>query len=574
MDITRFSLYTALAIITYLLLLAWQEDYPPVVNDGGVSSEFTDLANLDSAADQPSSGNDIPADVPNTPSTSSNSASQSPATQQTSQQTQSTDFTESSIVTVRTDTLEVTIDLNGGDIVRLALPLYLKQLNVPDDPFVLLEQNRARSYVAQSGLIGRDGIDAPNRARYQATSSSFELDESSNSLAVDLVTTTETGIEITKRYTFNRGSYLIDLSFIVNNTSNTDFRANAFGQIKRDNFDDPSDAGGFGRTYLGYVSTNDEDPYIEVDFDDIDDGANSFETMGGWIGFSQHYFISAWIPDSNSVNRYTTRKNNIDQYFGEFTGSTLDVPANTTGNYQMQFYAGPKDQYVLADISPNLDLTIDYSFLWFLAAPIYWLLRQIDSFIGNYGFSIIVLTIIVKGAFYKLTETQYKSMAGMRRLMPKMQQLKESYGDDRMKLQQATMELYKKEKINPFGGCLPMLVQMPVFIALYWVLLESVELRHAPFMLWLQDLSVRDPFFILPLLMGATMYLQTTLSPAPADPMQANVMKLMPIMMTVIFLWFPAGLVLYWLTNGLLGILQQWYITRKIEAAYEAKAAK
>ena len=574
MDITRFSLYTALAIITYLLLLAWQEDYPPVVNDGGVSSEFTDLANLDSAADQPSSGNDIPADVPNTPSTSSNSASQSPATQQTSQQTQSTDFTDASIVTVRTDTLEVTIDLNGGDIVRLALPLYLKQLNVPDDPFVLLEQNRARSYVAQSGLIGRDGIDAPNRARYQATSSSFELDESSNSLAVDLVTTSETGIEITKRYTFNRGSYLIDLSFIVNNTSNTDFRANAFGQIKRDNFDDPSDAGGFGRTYLGYVSTNDEDPYIEVDFDDIDDGANSFETMGGWIGFSQHYFISAWIPDSNSVNRYTTRKNNIDQYFGEFTGSTLDVPANTTGNYQMQFYAGPKDQYVLADISPNLDLTIDYSFLWFLAAPIYWLLRQIDSFIGNYGFSIIVLTIIVKGAFYKLTETQYKSMAGMRRLMPKMQQLKESYGDDRMKLQQATMELYKKEKINPFGGCLPMLVQMPVFIALYWVLLESVELRHAPFMLWLQDLSVRDPFFILPLLMGATMYLQTTLSPAPADPMQANVMKLMPIMMTVIFLWFPAGLVLYWLTNGLLGILQQWYITRKIEAAYEAKAAK
>jgi YidC/Oxa1 family membrane protein insertase len=364
------------------------------------------------------------------------------------------------------------------------------------------------------------------------------------------------------------------VSFSVNNPTNSDFRANAFGQIKRDAFDDPSSSGGFGRTYLGYVSTNEEDPYIEIDFDDIDDGANSFETMGGWIGFSQHYFISAWVPDSNTVNRYTTRKNNLNQYFGEFTGSAFDVPATSSASYQMQFYAGPKDQYVLADISPNLDLTIDYSFLWFLAAPIYWLLRQLDSLIGNYGLSIIVLTIIVKGAFYKLSETQYKSMAGMRRLMPKMQQLKESYGDDRMKLQQATMELYKKEKINPFGGCLPVLVQMPVFIALYWVLLESVELRHAPFILWLQDLSVRDPFFILPLLMGATMYLQTTLSPAPADPMQAKVMKLMPIMMTVLFLWFPAGLVLYWLTNGLLGILQQWYITRKIEAAYEAKAAK
>jgi YidC/Oxa1 family membrane protein insertase len=574
MDITRFSLYSALAIITYLLLLAWQEDYPPIVNDGGISSELGGLSDVGSTPfiEQTTASSDIPAQVPNTPSSSSaNGSLQNSQSQPFIQEVTGQEF---SIVTVRTDTLELVIDLNGGDIVTLALPLYLKQLNVPDDPFILLEQSRARSYVAQSGLIGRDGIDAPNRARYKTSSPNFQMGESDDSLSVDLLTTTDTGVQIVKRYTFNRGSYLIDVSFIVNNPTNSDFRANAFGQIKRDAFDDPSSSGGFGRTYLGYVSTNEEDPYIEIDFDDIDDGANSFETMGGWIGFSQHYFISAWVPDSNTVNRYTTRKNNLNQYFGEFTGSAFDVPATSSASYQMQFYAGPKDQYVLADISPNLDLTIDYSFLWFLAAPIYWLLRQLDSLIGNYGLSIIVLTIIVKGAFYKLSETQYKSMAGMRRLMPKMQQLKESYGDDRMKLQQATMELYKKEKINPFGGCLPVLVQMPVFIALYWVLLESVELRHAPFILWLQDLSVRDPFFILPLLMGATMYLQTTLSPAPADPMQAKVMKLMPIMMTVLFLWFPAGLVLYWLTNGLLGILQQWYITRKIEAAYEAKAAK
>lgn len=574
MDITRFSLYSALAVITYLLLLAWQEDYPTIVNDGGISSELGGLSDVGSTPfiEQTTASSDIPAQVPNTPSSSSDNGSlQNSQTQPLIQEVTGQEF---SIVTVRTDTLELVIDLNGGDIVTLALPLYLKQLNVPDDPFILLEQSMARSYVAQSGLIGRDGIDAPNRARYKTSSPNFQMGESDDSLSVDLMTTTDTGVQIVKRYTFNRGSYLMDVSFIVNNPTNSDFRANAFGQIKRDAFDDPSSSGGFGRTYLGYVSTNEEDPYIEIDFDDIDDGANSFETMGGWIGFSQHYFISAWVPDSNTVNRYTTRKNNLNQYFGEFTGSAFNVPATSSASYQMQFYAGPKDQYVLADISPNLDLTIDYSFLWFLAAPIYWLLRQLDSLIGNYGLSIIVLTIIVKGAFYKLSETQYKSMAGMRRLMPKMQQLKESYGDDRMKLQQATMELYKKEKINPFGGCLPMLVQMPVFIALYWVLLESVELRHAPFILWLQDLSVRDPFFILPLLMGATMYLQTTLSPAPADPIQAKVMKLMPIMMTVLFLWFPAGLVLYWLTNGLLGILQQWYITRKIEAAYEAKAAK
>jgi YidC/Oxa1 family membrane protein insertase len=317
-----------------------------------------------------------------------------------------------------------------------------------------------------------------------------------------------------------------------------------------------------------------EDPYIEIEFDDIDDkGSDTIETTGGWVAFSQHYFLTAWIPDAESLNRMTTRKNGSNQYYGEFTSSAFEVAAGETGIHSIQYYAGPKDQYVLRDISPGLDKTIDYSFLWFIAGPIYWLLSRINSVIGNYGISIVLLTVVVKSAFYKLSETQYRSMAGMRRLMPKMQQLKESYGDDKMKLQKATMDLYKKEKINPFGGCLPMLVQMPVFIALYWVLLESVELRHAPFMLWLTDLSVRDPFFVLPLLMGATMYLQTTLSPAPADPMQAKVMKMMPIMMTLLFLWFPAGLVLYWLTNGGLGILQQWYITRKIDAAYAAKKA-
>jgi len=224
----------------------------------------------------------------------------------------------------------------------------------------------------------------------------------------------------------------------------------------------------------------------------------------------------------------------------------------------------------LAEMSPNLDLTIDYGLLYFLAAPIYWLLTRIDSVMGNYGVSIILLTILMRALFFKLSDTQYKSMAGLRRLAPKMQQLKERYGDDRAGHQKAMMDLYKKEKINPLGGCLPLLLQMPVFIALYWVLLESVELRHAPFVGWLTDLSVRDPFFVLPLLMGATMFLQTKMSPAPPDPMQARVMQIMPIMMTVFFLWFPAGLVLYWWTNALLGILQQWYTFRKIEAAYEA----
>ncbi|MCG8416277.1 MAG: membrane protein insertase YidC [Pseudomonadales bacterium] len=562
MDLTRFSLYTALAAVTYLMLLAWQEDYPPVV-DGG--SPTPQLESIPDSNPQPAA--DLPASLPT-------AISDEPDSVPTSPQAQEPVSSSSRIITVSTDTLELAIDLNGGDVVALALPQYLKQLDVPNDPFVLLESGQNRNYVAQSGLIGRDGIDSTQRAQYNTAQSNYSLADNEETLSIDLTTTSATGVSITKRYQLHRGSYLIDVSFIVNNQTTNEFQGNAFGQIKRDNYNDPSSVGGFGRSYLGFVTTSDDDPYIRIDFDDVDDASQSFDMEGGWIGFSQHYFLSAWIPPADSVNRYTTRKNSINQYFGEFTSTAFSVPAGETGSWSMGFYAGPKDQYVLAEVAPNLDLTIDYGFLWFLAAPIYWLLRQIDSFIGNYGLSIIMLTFVVKALFYKLSETQYKSMAGMRRLMPKMQQLKESYGDDRMKLQQATMELYKKEKINPFGGCLPMLVQMPVFIALYWVLMESVELRHAPFVLWLEDLSVRDPFFILPLLMGATMFLQTRLSPAPADPMQAKVMQFMPIMMTVLFLWFPAGLVLYWLTNGLLSILQQWYITRKIEAAYEAKASK
>lgn len=558
MDITRFSLYGALAIVTYLMLLAWQEDYPPVI-DSITNTEAT------SAVDY---------DLPETPSvqaldTQINSAPTTAAVSTPSINTTQSDAAGS--ISIITDTLKLNVELKGGDITSLALPQYLKQLNVRDDPFELLEQNFTRSYVAQSGLIGRDGIDNSNRALYSSSQTFYELAEGENQLNVDLVTRTESGIEIIKRLSFERGSYLIDVSFIVTNTSESAFQANAFGQIKRDGFDDPSSAGGFGRTYLGFVTTSADDPYIRIDFDDIDDASLTTDVVGGWIGFSQHYFISVWIPPVSDTNRFTTRKNDSTQYFGEFTGSAFSVPAGSTGQYDMQFYAGPKEQYELAEIAPNLELTIDYGFLFFLAAPIYWLLTQIDSVIGNYGFSIIALTFVVKAVFYKLSETQYRSMAGMRRLMPKMQQLKESYGDDRMKLQQATMELYKKEKINPFGGCLPMLVQMPVFISLYWVLMESVELRHAPFMLWLQDLSVRDPYFILPLLMAGSMYLQTSLSPTPADPMQAKVMKLMPVMMGVLFLWFPAGLVLYWLTNGVLSIAQQWYITRKIEASYAAK---
>ena len=565
MNLTRFFLYTSLAVVTYLMLLAWQADYPPAVDDGSNSRAQAEV--LQTPDNPPTLNSSATSDVP-----SNLPANRTTGSQPTTNNNARVVADNGDTITVETDTFKLDINLSGGDITYLAFPLYLKQIDVTDDPFVLLDTQPDRSYVSQSGLIGRDGIDSDGRAAYRSSSNSYVMAESANSLIVDLQTQSNNGVRITKRYEFARGSYLIDVSYLVDNQSSSDWQANAYGQIKRDSFDDPSSAGGLSRTYLGFVSTaGDDDPYIEYEFDDIDDGSSSTEMVGGWVGFSQHYFVSAWIPNTEMTNRFTTRKNDANQYFGEFTGSAFTVAAGEIKEHKLQYYAGPKDQYILADISPNLDLTIDYSFLWFLAGPIYWLLTRIDSVVGNYGISIVLLTVCVKALFYKLSETQYRSMAGMRRVMPKMQQLKESYGDDKMKLQKATMDLYKKEKINPFGGCLPMLVQMPVFIALYWVLLESVELRHAPFMLWLTDLSVRDPFFILPLLMGGTMYIQTTLSPAPADPMQAKVMKIMPVMMTALFLMFPAGLVLYWLTNGILGILQQWYITRKIEAAYDAK---
>jgi YidC/Oxa1 family membrane protein insertase len=468
------------------------------------------------------------------------------------------------------------LDRNGGDILEISLPQYRRQIDVENDPFILLESNAQRTYVAKSGLVGRNGIDNTSRALYSASSDSFTLSDSAESIDIDLLHVASNGVQITKRFTFERGSYLVKLSYIVNNTTNSVWQANLFGQINRTTFPDPSSAGGIGMSsFMGFAATALNDPYYKVDFGDVDNGISPHELTGGWIAMSQHYFLSAWIPSIDALNTFSMRRSpqNPSEYIAGFTGPEFTVAPGTELTQQVSFYAGPKDQYVLKEISPNLDLTIDYGWLWFVASPIYWLLTKINALVGNYGWAILLLTVTVKGLFYKLSATSYRSMANMRRVMPKMVQLKERYGDDKMKLQKATMELYQKEKINPFGGCLPMLVQMPVFIALYWVLMESVELRQAPFILWINDLSVMDPFFVLPLLMGISMYAQSLLSPGPADPMQAKIMRFMPVVMTVFFLWFPAGLVLYWLANSVLGIMQQWYITRKIDKEYEAKKA-
>jgi len=559
MESIKYVIISALAVVSYLLLLAWQEDYPGTnLSEQPVQSASSSLVDTPAVAvtNSASPGSDIPAVA------ASSNVQITPA--------------GNTRIEVVTDVLQVSLDRVGGDILEVSLPQFRRQIDVENDPFVLLENNQQRIYVAKSGLVGRNGIDSIARALYSASSDSFALGGTADSLNVDLLHVDPNGVQITKRFTFERGSYLVKISYLINNRSSTAWHANLFGQINRTAFPDPSSMGGIGMSsFLGFAATAPNDPYYKVQFDDIDNSRVPHELTGGWIAMSQHYFLSAWIPSSDTLNTFSLRRSpqNSSEYIAGFTGPEFTVAPGTSATQEVSFYAGPKDQYALREISPNLDLTIDYGWLWFVASPIYWLLTKINALVGNYGWSILLLTVAVKGIFYKLSATSYRSMANMRRVMPKMLQLKERYGDDKMKLQKATMELYQKEKINPFGGCLPMLVQMPVFIALYWVLMESVELRQAPFILWIDDLSVMDPFFVLPLLMGVSMYAQSLLSPAPADPMQAKIMRFMPVVMTVFFLWFPSGLVLYWLANSVLGIMQQWYITRKIDKEYEAKKA-
>ena len=368
---------------------------------------------------------------------------------------------------------------------------------------------------------------------------------------------------ITKRFTLVRDEYLVDVKYLINNASDQPWSAGFYGQIKRDGYRPPTNAGLGIQPYLGAAVTTPDDSYSKHSFGDIEDETFTTTVDTGWVAMLQHYFVSAWIPDPALSLEYNLRSSG-EYYFMGFTQPPIAIAPGQTGSIDTQFYVGPKDQYRLAEISDHLDLTVDYGWLWWAAQPLFWLLQFIQSYVVNWGVAIVLLTVCVKAAFFKLSATSYRSMARMKKLQPQMASMKERFGDDRQAMSQEMMKLYKKEKVNPMGGCLPILIQMPVFLALYWVLLEAVELRHAPFMFWIQDLSAKDPWYILPLIMGASMYFQQKLNPAPADPTQAKVMQFLPIVFTFMFLWFPAGLVLYWTANNLLSMAQQWYITRKL----------
>jgi YidC/Oxa1 family membrane protein insertase len=487
------------------------------------------------------------------------------------------------LIKVTTDTLDVLIDPQGGDIVYVALHKYLARLDTPEIPFVILEKTNNRTYIAQSGLIGKNGTDtSTGRPLFRSSQSTYLIKQDEQTLTVDL-SLEENGVLITKRFIFNRGAYLIDVNYIIQNRSAQTWEAAFYGQIKRDGSKDPaSDSGNMGiAPYLGFATTTAEDRFKKIDFEDAQEKSFTNKYQGGWIAMIQHYFLSAWIADQTQEHEYSTVYSKTGFYLARVKSPITVVAAGSEGEIRSSFYVGPKNQYLLAKISESLDLSVDYGMLWMIAQPLYALLYFFDkgelhafgqeynlfSGIGNWGFSIILLTIFVKLCFFSLNAKAYTSMAKMRAIQPKMLEIKDRYADDKQRQSKEMMALYGKEGVNPLGGCLPMLVQMPVFISLYWVLLESVELRHAPFIGYIHDLSAMDPYFIMPLIMGASMWFQQKLNPPPPDPMQAKIMQFLPIIFTFFFLFFPSGLVLYWIVNNVLSIAQQWLITKRIEAA-------
>ncbi len=556
MELRRTLLIVAMAVVGYMLILAWQKDYgpQPVTETADTAAAVAGAADMPAVHAEGTSG-----DVPVVPV--ADAATTVPPAEAATQ--------PGGVVRVITDVLDIRIDTRGGDIVRAALPQYTQSID-NKNAFVLMDNSAARTYVAQSGLIGPNGPDAAagGRPQYQVSASEFRLADGTDTLAVTLMLPQDNGVEIRKVFEFTRGNYLVKVRYDIINRSTAPWNGLMYAQLKRDSSADPSASNqGFGMmTFLGGAWWTKDKPYNKADFDDFAESPIKEAVTGGWAAMIQHYFVSAWIPAGDSANVYTTRKAGNDNIIG-YTGPLVAVAPGTQQHIEASLYVGPKIQKVLEAVSPGLELTVDYGWLWPVSQFLYWLLSMIHGWVGNWGWAIVFLTILVKAAFFQLSATSYKSMAKMRTVMPEMQRIKEQHAGDRAKQSQAMMELYKKEKINPLGGCLPILVQMPVFIALYYCLMESVELRHAPWLGWIRDLSVMDPYFVLPLIMGVTMWVQQHLNPAPPDPMQAKVMKIMPVVFTVMFLWFPAGLVLYWVVNNTLSILQQWVITRQIEKA-------
>jgi len=548
MESLRNILLIGLCFVTFLLYNQWQEDNKPVQ-----PTTQTALTNSPSAID-----NDfVPA--------STAVASQADLNPQADRQ----------IITVTTDLIKLSIDTLGGDIVESTLLSYPVELNGVED-FKLLEKLPNYTFVAQSGLLGANGPDDKNRESrplYTASKSKYVLDANQNSLDVVLNFTDAQGIQFKKVFTFTRDAYNVKVNYSVNNTTNQNIMVQMWGQLTQSVNKPTEESSLMMQLYRGSAFSTQKEKYEKYDFDDMEDAQLNEPTQGGWIAMIQHYFVTAWVPNAEQQNTIkTTLSSGLGSIY--FLGEPTTIPTNTTMEFGATLYTGPKLQDRLTALSETLNLTVDYGFLWWMAQPLHWLLSFFYGIVGNWGFAIVLLTFFVRGAMYPLSKKQYTSMAKMRKLQPKMAALKERFGDDRQKMGQATMELYKKEKVNPLGGCLPLLVQMPIFLGLFWMLQESVELRQAPFILWIDDLSVLDPYYVLPLLMGASMWLMSKMQPSMStDPMQQKMMQFMPVIFTVFFLWFPSGLVLYWVVSNFVTLLQQTYIYRQIDKADALEAS-
>ena len=556
----RIVLLAALGFIMMLMWQEWQKDYGP-------KPVQTATPRVETTKSIPSTGQgqvtteELPSLSP------ASSLNEMPVAYQQTNEPEQPITATSQIIEVLTDKLQVWINTRGGEISGVSLRAYPVELDKPDEPFVLLTNQKDKVYIAQTGLLSGQG--APNHLTdFSAEKNKYQLAEGEDTLRVPLFWNNDQGIKVTKTLVFTRGTHVIDVIQKVENHSGLAWQGKQYRQLVRNEI---QESGGLSNTmaytFNGAAYYSEEDKFEKMEFDDIQDEPLDKDVTGGWVGMIQHYFLSAWIPDAAETNNFYAKMIKGGLYRIGMISPQLMIQPGEQGEFISRLYAGPKEQQIIEELATGLRLSVDYSFLTIVAQPIFWLMTFIhDNIIENWGWSIILLTLSIKLMFYKLSEYGYRSMANMRRVQPKLVALKERYGSDKQKMQQAMMELYRKEKINPMSGCFPILLQIPVFIALYWVLLESVELRQAPFMLWIEDLSIADPYFVLPLIMGASMFIQQKLNPAPMDEMQKNIMKFLPVIFTVFFLFFPAGLVLYWVVNNILSITQQWVITRRIEA--------
>jgi len=562
----RNLLLIALLFLGYLLWNAWQEDYARgIVPPGTTTAAPTGTANTPAA---PTPGA-TPAEIP----TASNAAPSSPAAAATP--TAATPSASPHIV-VTTDVLRVEIDTHGGNVAAADLLEYPQQPKDFAHPVRLLDDSASRFFEAQSGLVSSQGTAPDHTATFTAEKNEYTLADGADSIEVPLSWTDASGLQVRKVFVLKRGSYAIEQRQEITNKGSANWSGNAYRQLQRvPPVIDTSGIKAYSNTerysFIGAAYYNASDKFQKVKFDNFEKEPLNKSFAGGWAAMLQHYFFAAWIPEATETDQYTTavvHGGDATRYLIRTLSPAITVAPGETKSDTARLYVGPKLQSTLDQVAPGLSLTADYGIFTVISEPLHWILAQLHKLTGNWGFAIILLVVLIKAAFFKLSEAQYRSMARMRKMQPRIEALKERYGDDRQKMNQAMLELYQKEKINPLGGCLPMLVQIPVFFALYWVLLESVELRQAPFILWIQNLSAPDPYFVLPVLNGLAMIATQWLTPsAGMDPMQAKMMKIMPVAFSVLFAFFPAGLVLYWTVNGLLSLLQQWIITKRIDAA-------